>query len=414
MTRRTRLLTRRLYPGSYISVLTQPSAAAILACLMEFRIPRLLAASLVALVLAAIPAAARAACPDCVPGNGPAATDCFLEWRGVPSNLRITCTDGAASDADGRFDGTCTVALTACGAVEGTSGCMPLALTGAPTVKPGSSPAAKALAGALAGMGTAGEECRDASLPFPTATARSGTKVKKTRLVAKAQAGPKRDVDKFAIVTQPALLFTLAPGTAPPSFANDVQPIFTERCAIPACHSGSSPSAGQNLEAGQAYGTSVNQPSVNSPKLVRVVPGSVRNSYLARKILGQGVTDGSAVMPQGCPGLPPAGGVVHCFTGDWAAARAYLDLGLLVSVAGVVTFRNAGAVREAVRRVPRDRLLVETDSPYLAPVPHRGRRNEPAHVAEVARAVAAIWGVPPEEAAAVTAENALRLFRIAS
>jgi len=113
-------------------------------------------------------------------------------------------------------------------------------------------------------------------------------------------------------------------------------------------------------------------------------------------------------------GVPPAGGVIHCFTGDWAAAKAYLDLGLFVSVAGVVTFRNAEGIREAVRRIPRDRLLVETDSPYLAPVPFRGKRNEPAHVAEVARAVAGLWGVAPEEAARTTAENALRFFRIAS
>jgi TatD DNase family protein len=111
-------------------------------------------------------------------------------------------------------------------------------------------------------------------------------------------------------------------------------------------------------------------------------------------------------------GVPPAGGVVHCFTGVWAAARAYLDLGLHVSVAGVVTFKNAEAVREAVRRIPRDRLLVETDSPFLAPVPFRGKRNEPAHVGEVARTVAALWGVSPEEAAGTTAENALRFFRI--
>jgi TatD DNase family protein len=111
-------------------------------------------------------------------------------------------------------------------------------------------------------------------------------------------------------------------------------------------------------------------------------------------------------------GVPPAGGVIHCFTGDWAAARAYLDLGLHLSVAGVVTFRNAEPLRDAVRRTPRDRLLVETDSPYLAPVPHRGRRNEPAHVALVAARVAEIWGCDPEEAARVTTENARRLFRL--
>jgi TatD DNase family protein len=111
-------------------------------------------------------------------------------------------------------------------------------------------------------------------------------------------------------------------------------------------------------------------------------------------------------------GVPPAGGVIHCFTGDAAAARGYLDLGLFISVAGVVTFRTAEAIREAVRVVPRDRLLVETDSPYLAPIPHRGRRNEPAHVLETARKVAEIWGVPLEEVARATTENARRLFRI--
>jgi TatD DNase family protein len=112
-------------------------------------------------------------------------------------------------------------------------------------------------------------------------------------------------------------------------------------------------------------------------------------------------------------GLPSAGGVVHCFTGDAAAARAYLDLGLHVSVAGVVTFKTAGAIREAVRIVPRDRLLVETDCPFLAPVPHRGRRNEPAFVVETARQVAELWGASPDEVAEVTTANVRRLFRLA-
>ena len=111
-------------------------------------------------------------------------------------------------------------------------------------------------------------------------------------------------------------------------------------------------------------------------------------------------------------GLPARGGVIHCFTGDAAAARAYLDLGLHVSVAGIVTFKTAGPIREALRLVPRDRLLVETDSPYLAPVPFRGKRNEPAHVVETARKVAEIWGAPQEEVARVTAENARRLFQL--
>ena len=112
-------------------------------------------------------------------------------------------------------------------------------------------------------------------------------------------------------------------------------------------------------------------------------------------------------------GLPSAGGVIHCFTGDWAAARTYLELGLHVSVAGIVTFKTAEAIRDAVRRIPRDRLLVETDSPYLAPVPFRGKRNEPAHVALVAAKVAELWGATPEEVAEVTTRNVKRLFRLA-
>ncbi|HEY7724041.1 MAG TPA: TatD family hydrolase [Anaeromyxobacteraceae bacterium] len=111
-------------------------------------------------------------------------------------------------------------------------------------------------------------------------------------------------------------------------------------------------------------------------------------------------------------GVPPAGGVVHCFTGGEAAARRYLDMGLHLSVAGVVTFRNAEPLRQAVRDIPRDRLLVETDSPFLAPAPHRGRRNEPAFVALVAARVADLWGISPEEVAEVTTANARRLFQL--
>jgi TatD DNase family protein len=111
-------------------------------------------------------------------------------------------------------------------------------------------------------------------------------------------------------------------------------------------------------------------------------------------------------------GVPAAGGVIHCFTGDWPAARTYLDLGLHVSVAGIVTFKTAEAIRDAVRRIPRDRLLVETDSPFLAPVPFRGKRNEPAHVLHVARKVAEIWETTLEEVALRTTANAKRLFRL--
>src|SRR6185436_1248940 len=98
--------------------------------------------------------------------------------------------------------------------------------------------------------------------------------------------------------------------TTPPSLANDVQPILTQRCAIPACHIGSSPGGGQNLEAGQAYSQSVNVRSIGARKLFRVKPGNVKASFMSRKILGVGIPPGigGSIMPQGCPGLPPSGG----------------------------------------------------------------------------------------------------------
>jgi TatD DNase family protein len=103
-------------------------------------------------------------------------------------------------------------------------------------------------------------------------------------------------------------------------------------------------------------------------------------------------------------------GVIHCFTGDTAAARRYLDLGFLLSLSGVVTYKNAQALQDAVRFAPLDRLMVETDSPYLAPVPHRGRKNQPAHVVETARKVAELKGVTLEEVAATTTANAAAFF----
>ncbi|GHU83160.1 deoxyribonuclease [Clostridia bacterium] len=108
--------------------------------------------------------------------------------------------------------------------------------------------------------------------------------------------------------------------------------------------------------------------------------------------------------------LPP--GVVHCFGGDAAQARAYLDLGMYISLAGSVTFRKADALREAARVIPADRLLVETDSPYLAPEPVRGRRNDPRNVEHVARFVAALREEPYEALCDATRRNGMRLFSI--
>jgi TatD DNase family protein len=106
-------------------------------------------------------------------------------------------------------------------------------------------------------------------------------------------------------------------------------------------------------------------------------------------------------------------GVFHCFTGDEAMARAALDIGFYLSFAGIVTFPRSGAIREAARMAPADRILVETDSPYLAPVPHRGRRNEPAHVARVVDALAEIRGRSAAEISAQVIRNFDGLFGIA-
>lgn len=107
---------------------------------------------------------------------------------------------------------------------------------------------------------------------------------------------------------------------------------------------------------------------------------------------------------------PPGRVVFHCFSGGPQEAARALDLGGFVSFAGNVSFRNAGELRDAARTVPLDRLLVETDSPYLAPVPHRGRPNEPALVGAVGSALAEATGRPVEEIARATAGNAVRAF----
>jgi TatD DNase family protein len=104
-------------------------------------------------------------------------------------------------------------------------------------------------------------------------------------------------------------------------------------------------------------------------------------------------------------------GVLHCFTGTPRLARAALELGFYVSLAGIVTFPKAGELRATASQVPLDRLLTETDSPFLAPVPHRGTRNEPAHVARVVAVLAELHGVPPGELDARTSANFHALFR---
>jgi TatD DNase family protein len=107
-----------------------------------------------------------------------------------------------------------------------------------------------------------------------------------------------------------------------------------------------------------------------------------------------------------------AGGVMHCFTETLETAQAALDMGFYISFSGIVTFKNAAELKDVARRVPLDRLLVETDSPYLAPVPHRGKVNQPAWVRHVAEEIARLRELPLDAVAQATSANFFRLFRI--
>ncbi|MBX9714268.1 MAG: TatD family hydrolase [Pseudomonadaceae bacterium] len=109
----------------------------------------------------------------------------------------------------------------------------------------------------------------------------------------------------------------------------------------------------------------------------------------------------------------PQAGVLHCFTEDWPMAKAALDLGFYISLSGIVTFRNADALREVARQVPADRLLIETDAPYLAPIPHRGKPNLPEYVRDVAEFLALLRGVDVDTLAEQTTQNFQRLFPLA-
>jgi TatD DNase family protein len=110
----------------------------------------------------------------------------------------------------------------------------------------------------------------------------------------------------------------------------------------------------------------------------------------------------------------PIRGVMHSFTGDAVTAQACLNMGLFISFAGMATFKNSEALRHAAATVPLDRLLVETDSPYLAPMPHRGKRNEPAFVVHTAACLAQVFGIGFDELAEATTRNARGLFLLAS
>jgi TatD DNase family protein len=111
-------------------------------------------------------------------------------------------------------------------------------------------------------------------------------------------------------------------------------------------------------------------------------------------------------------GAEKAGGVMHCFTENWEVAQAALDMGFYISFSGIVTFKNALQIKDVAQRVPLDRILIETDSPYLAPVPFRGKLNQPAYVKHVAEEIALLRGMSAAEVGLCTSENFKRLFRL--
>jgi len=111
-------------------------------------------------------------------------------------------------------------------------------------------------------------------------------------------------------------------------------------------------------------------------------------------------------------GAEQVGGILHCFTESWDMAEQAIALGFYISFSGIVTFKNASALREVAALVPDDKLLIETDAPYLAPVPHRGKENQPAYVVEVAKHLASIRGQSVEEIAKLSSDNFNRLFKL--
>lgn len=111
-------------------------------------------------------------------------------------------------------------------------------------------------------------------------------------------------------------------------------------------------------------------------------------------------------------GADAVGGVMHCFTESWEVAQGAMELGFYISFSGIVTFKNAKALKEVAMKVPLDRLMIETDSPYLAPVPFRGKVNEPGLVRHVAEEIARLRGIAPDQVGAVSGDNFRRLFSI--
>jgi TatD DNase family protein len=149
---------------------------------------------------------------------------------------------------------------------------------------------------------------------------------------------------------------------------------------------------------------------VNKPVVCHI--RSVKEDSSRTRVAGEqdAHEDARRILQEGNAGA--LGVVIHCFTGTPDDARAYAEAGYYVSFSGIVTYKTAQGLRDAVSQVPRDRLMIETDCPYLAPIPMRGKRNEPAFVSHTAKVVATCAGLSFEELARITTENACRVYRL--
>ena len=276
---------------------------------------RVLAAGIVVLRLAS---AALAGCPpDCVGGGNAPATDCLVEFAGITTPDEA-CTDGNPScDMDGVVNGVCTVPVSVCINVAGDPRCTVHGLSGPPVVHPARSPVAQALTRTLAALDPMQPGCTPPGLGVPLTATLKGVSQALARLTITASSGTKRDRNKLRL--------TCRPSPAAPSLAGVIRPIFETRCALPACHASTPGSVGPLLAGPDMHAALVNVPALNVPSLMLVRPGSVEQSYLARKILGKRITDRTPRMPRGCPTAIPAGG---CLTdGEIAAILAWIQTG---------------------------------------------------------------------------------------
>src|SRR5262245_33323433 len=255
--------------------------------------------SSIALTVLLLARAASAVCPgsDCIAGGGPAATDCVVTWTGIPAAI-TTCVDGSSCDQDGTADGVCTFPLQACLGADPACG-----MTGAATsvpVAPAKLSSAAALQGAIQALAPGQCTAPGFAVPVKRSAGLGPIRPGVARARVLVVADGKRDPDTLRLTCQPAT----------PSFSATIQPLLTNRCTQGACHDANFRSQELDLSAGAAYASLVGRRATTlGVKSLIVAPGSITKSFVAKKITGKGLKPANgAMMPQGCPGFPPAGG----------------------------------------------------------------------------------------------------------